>query len=263
MTWVKLDDAFAEHPKIARLSDSALALFVVGLAYCNRNLTDGFIPRQVGIGQLRYCDGNTVPPIRELERGGVWEAVPGGWQVHDFDHYQPSRESVLAEREAARERMRNLRSGRSSKDVHPNIDRSSTTPVPVPKEQPAPNGASSESGDVQLVYDHWRTARGKKSSRYNKISTERRRRITARLREFSTVELIRALDAVALDPWEDRPRHDDLTKLFKSREAVDAWLELADKPPSEQRRDNGPVPSRYGRGMTTAGILSGRKELDA
>lgn len=72
MTWVRLDDEFGEHPKIAALSDSALALFVTGLAYCNRNLTDGFIPHPVGHGQLRYCDGNTAPPIAELEAAGLW-----------------------------------------------------------------------------------------------------------------------------------------------------------------------------------------------
>lgn len=98
MPWVKLDDHFDEHPKIARLDDHALALFVCGLAYCNRNLTDGFIPSQVGLGQLRFCDGNTTPAIRQLETVGMWEKKDGGWQVHDFPEYQPSREAVLKER---------------------------------------------------------------------------------------------------------------------------------------------------------------------
>jgi hypothetical protein len=99
LAWVRLDDHFSEHPKIASLSDPALALWVTGLAYCNRNLTDGFIPKAVGIGQLRWCEGNTAPAIAELETAGLWDAVEGGWQVHDFDEFQPSREQVEAERE--------------------------------------------------------------------------------------------------------------------------------------------------------------------
>jgi hypothetical protein len=152
VTWVKLEDDFSENPKIARLSDSGLALWVTGLAYCNRNLTDGFIPNQVGLGQLRYCEGNAVPSIRELETVGLWDAVPGGWEVHDFHDYQPTREAVLAERLAARERMKEVRQKRkgSSVDVRPNVqknfERSSTTPVPVPVPETAEKTSSSAMG---------------------------------------------------------------------------------------------------------------------
>lgn len=142
MGWVKLDDAFGEHPKIARISDTALALWVTGLAYCNRNLTDGFIPNTVGLGQLRYCEGNATPGIRELEGVGLWQPVKGGWQVHDYADFQPSREAVLAERDAARARMQRRRSGESSGDVRANVPemfwRSSPTPVPVPVPQDQP-----------------------------------------------------------------------------------------------------------------------------
>ena len=102
MTWVKLDDAIGEHPKIAQIDDHALALFITGLAYCNRNLTDGFIPSAVGLGQLRFCDGNAVPAIRQLELVSLWHPVAGGWQVHDFQEYQPSAQQVLAERDRLR-----------------------------------------------------------------------------------------------------------------------------------------------------------------
>jgi hypothetical protein len=135
MTWVKLDDGFAEHVKMSRLSNDALALWVVGLAYCNRNLTDGFIPSQVGLGQLRYCNGNTVPAIRELEDTGCWIETDGGWQVHDFHDYQPTKESVLAERAAAKERKRKSRArarGESQRDANGTHTRVTPPAVPVP-----------------------------------------------------------------------------------------------------------------------------------
>lgn len=136
MVWVRIDDAIGEHPKIARLSDSAFALFVMGLAYCNRNLTDGFIPSAVGMGQLRFCDGNTIPPIRELEAAGLWEEVAGGWNIHDFGLYQPSRASVLTERESARQRQAASRQ-KSRRDIdgsHGPVT-AAPVPVPVPKDQ--------------------------------------------------------------------------------------------------------------------------------
>lgn len=144
MTWVRLDEAMPEHPKIAALSDSAFALFVTSLCYANRNLTDGFIPYGVGHGQLRFCEGNPVPAIRELEAAGLWDEIDGGWQVHDFADYQPSRESVLADREAARQRMARRRSpdvrseqtANDAGDVRANIPRGSPSAVAVAVAEP-------------------------------------------------------------------------------------------------------------------------------
>ena len=41
MTWVKVDDALPEHPKVARLSDAAFRVHISALCYSARNLTDG------------------------------------------------------------------------------------------------------------------------------------------------------------------------------------------------------------------------------
>lgn len=93
-----------------------------------------------------------------------------------------------------------------------------------------PLAASREHPDkpIRRLYDHWRAARSKTDHRYDQISPERRRKIAGRLKEFSEDELHRALDAVALDPWEERARNDDILKLFRSRETVDRWLEIAE-----------------------------------
>jgi hypothetical protein len=99
MGWVWLDDGLTEHPKVAALSSDGLALFIASLCYSNRRLTDGFIPRGVGLGQLWECDGNPIPGIRELERSGLWEPAEAvehgdqgtGWLIHDYHQYQQSR----------------------------------------------------------------------------------------------------------------------------------------------------------------------------
>ena len=44
MAWTKLDDGFADHPKVAPLSDPAFRAFVAGLCFANRYLTDGVLP---------------------------------------------------------------------------------------------------------------------------------------------------------------------------------------------------------------------------
>lgn len=80
---------------------------------------------------------------------------------------------------------------------------------------------------VRRVYDHWRRVRRKKDARYNRISPARRQKIMSRLQEFSETDLIKALDAVALDDWEGRNRADDITQIFRSHETVDRFLDLA------------------------------------
>ena len=108
MVWVRLDDNFDEHPKVVQLDDHALALFVCGLAYCNRNLTDGFIPTTVGRYRLRL-PADAAKGIAGLEAAGLWDPVEDGWRVHDYQEYQPCRDAVLADRARNAERQRRYR----------------------------------------------------------------------------------------------------------------------------------------------------------
>lgn len=101
MTWVKLDDGFADHPKVVRAGPMAAMLYIRGLCYCARHLTDGFIPEGAVAG-LMVGLGPGVEKI--LVQVKLWERVEGGWQVHHFLDYNPSRAQVLADREAWREK---------------------------------------------------------------------------------------------------------------------------------------------------------------
>lgn len=165
MTWVRVDDHFDEHPKFARAGPLGIALWLVGLAYCNRNLTDGFIPwakaqslltwqflgepdenglrKLFTIGVTCGMSGddincNYVIPL--LLNAGLWEEIDGGFHVHDYDQYQPLKAQILADREAAKERMRDVRTnkGRTSPKPHPKRRRSSVNPTPIPTPIPDP-----------------------------------------------------------------------------------------------------------------------------
>lgn len=115
--------------------------------------------------------------------------------------------------------------------------------------------------DIQVVYDHWRRARGKTRASYDRMSVGRRDKIKARLREFTVQDLLTAIDNVANDPWPDRPRHDDLTVLFRSRERVEAFLEMT--PQAALAVVSGsPTAMRFGRGMTSAQIIAATRGLE-
>jgi hypothetical protein len=95
MTWVRLDDGFYDHPKITRIGLAAAGLFVNSLCYSARQLTDGFIPTAALAGLASGKPGK-LPQL--LIKEGLWEAVDGGYRIHDYLDYNPSREKVLARR---------------------------------------------------------------------------------------------------------------------------------------------------------------------
>lgn len=126
MSWVKLDDQFPEHPKVMAVGPLGLALHVSGICYSSRQLTDGFIPASA-VARLTDIKGSVLKKTTaRVVAAGLWEESPGGFMVHDYLKYNPSRADVLAKR--ARDSARN-RGG---------IATDSNRPVPLPDPLPHP-----------------------------------------------------------------------------------------------------------------------------
>lgn len=111
--WVKLDDHFVDHPKIVAAGPMAGWLYVAGLCYANRLLTDGFIPEQQVTRLLpTNGHGSSVKLACKLCEVGLWSAVEkgpngeaSGFLIHDFLTYQPSRRKVLRDRKQTAKRQ--------------------------------------------------------------------------------------------------------------------------------------------------------------
>jgi hypothetical protein len=154
MPWVKLDDQFSDHPKLLKVGPLAGWLWVSGLAYSSRYLTDGFVPIEA-LPKLIHLEGlcltspfienisDNVEEIhvdslcKKLVDSGLWEGVDGGFRIHDFLEYNPSARQIKAERKAARERMALQRSQgvhkkfkRSYGEHKKKFSRSSPSPTP-------------------------------------------------------------------------------------------------------------------------------------
>jgi hypothetical protein len=134
MSWVKLDDGFAEHPKIAKVGPIGAWLQIQALCYCNPNLTDGFVPMAVA---YTFVPRTRSYPAKQcvtlIVDAGLWERVPGGYRIHDYERYQPSKAEVLRTRQQHVARQQKyLERKRSDRVIDAVIDAS---PVPVPEEQ--------------------------------------------------------------------------------------------------------------------------------
>jgi len=94
VSWAKVDDRFHGHSK-ARRAREALALWVLALAWCADELTDGAVPRDMpdlllpGLGEAFAA---------KLVEVGLWELTASGYQFHDWLDYQPSARKVKSER---------------------------------------------------------------------------------------------------------------------------------------------------------------------
>lgn len=108
MAWLRIDDKFTSHAKVAPLSDSALALWLRAAAWSQDHKTDGFIPveqltvlAKKPLRSAKKLAEELVNATGGLKEFGLWEEVDGGWLVHDWQDYQPPPEKLSAS-EAAR-----------------------------------------------------------------------------------------------------------------------------------------------------------------
>lgn len=143
MGWVRLDDNFADHPKVIALSDKAFRLFITGLCYSNRQLTDGIIPYQI---VNAWVGDDPMKPSDELEDQNLWERVGKGFMIRSYTEYQPTKEKVNKKRDEARERLRRYR----EKQGNANETENKRHPQPNPT-QPNPNIEIKDNYSLEVI----------------------------------------------------------------------------------------------------------------
>lgn len=112
MTWFRLDDQVTEHPKTAGLSCEAWTLWVHGLAYCSRNLTDGEIPKAIlpRLSPVRRVKKATA----ELIAADLWSEEGARILVTNYVKWQRSKSQIESDKSAAKERQKRSRTRRDA-----------------------------------------------------------------------------------------------------------------------------------------------------
>jgi hypothetical protein len=109
--WSKLDDALLDHPKLIAAGDYlgrdgqmlALGVYVAGLLWANKQVSDGFLPLAV-VKQFRCAKPLKVAAA--LAVAELWEEVADGYRIHDFHDFNYSAKEVNARRQAERDRRK-------------------------------------------------------------------------------------------------------------------------------------------------------------
>jgi phosphoglycolate phosphatase-like HAD superfamily hydrolase len=130
--WTKLSDEFFRNPKVVSAGRDARDLYLVALCHSNEHLTDGFI----AIGYLRRLAAdaeidNAADSAARLVAVGLWTPVEGGWMIHDFAVYNPTKEQVEAERRQTAERKERWKERRSER-VPDGVQNNAPGPGPGP-----------------------------------------------------------------------------------------------------------------------------------
>lgn len=124
--WSRVDDNIPHHPKFIKAGAIASWLWVCGNCYCNRYLTDGFISHDV------LTTLGNIPKVTKhattLVLTGLWEAVDGGYLVHDFHDHNPRAVDVKSKREADRVRKE---SARNPDGIRTDSSRNPEVPAPA------------------------------------------------------------------------------------------------------------------------------------
>lgn len=145
MPYGLISDDLYDHPKFVCLQLDAVGLWTLGLSYCCRHLTDGFIPAPM---VDRLAAGSRRKPATlaaDLVAQGLWEAAEGGWLIHDYHHHNRSgadvreqRREVSEKRAAAGRKGAAARWGRDGKPMANGMANASQTDDPVPVPVPVP-----------------------------------------------------------------------------------------------------------------------------
>lgn len=110
MTWANVDDLFPEHPKVLAAGGDAAWLYVCGLCFVNRNLTEGRIPKAV---VPRLSDRKSPTKLaRRLVDVGLWHEDGDAYRIHDWEKYNEGADAVKARKEQARNAARARWSGK-------------------------------------------------------------------------------------------------------------------------------------------------------
>ena len=178
MSWVKVDDQMPRHPKLLSLGRDRLVcqgVWLDGMCYASGYLTDGFIPSAaLEKGSERYA--------RRLVEVGLWERVEGGYRIHDYHDYQPTRAAVTESRKKNADRQSRHRNG-----VTNDVTTASVTaprPVPVPS-SPVPEYVQTYISPLELYFEKVGRRPGAKERAWIEDLQAR----------FSTTEVVRGMQA--------------------------------------------------------------------
>ena len=160
MSWLRIDDGFAEHPKVLAVSERARWMHVTALCYCSRNLTDGLLDARAVKVVTAIVDKPCKQALSDLVCAGLWlDLADGSYQIKDYLEWNPDAATVkkLRKERADAGRRGGLARGKASGEANAKAVASSkhantpSPPIPSHESSKALGLISMEEGMKLLV----------------------------------------------------------------------------------------------------------------
>jgi hypothetical protein len=152
LTWANVDDLFPEHPKVLAAGGDAAWLYICGLCFTNRNLTEGRIPKAV---VPRLSDRKAPARLAQrLVEVGLWHEEKEAYVIHDWEKYNEGAEKVKARKEQARNAARAKWSKHARSTANSNAHSSAHAGAPPPDEQCDEHAGSMPGADAGAMPSH-------------------------------------------------------------------------------------------------------------
>jgi len=95
MAWARIDDKFLDNPKVRKAGKEATYLYVSGLVYSSNQLTEGYISDEaLGLVAYKGFIKNERTHAATLVECELWDRIEGGYQIHDYLEYNPTKEQI-------------------------------------------------------------------------------------------------------------------------------------------------------------------------
>jgi len=153
--WGKLYGSLHGSAEWRAATKGARSLWTTALSWCiDQETQDGDIPAHM----LRTLDG-TAPEAACLVKVGLWDAIDGGWHIHNYERRQRTKDKIRADRDADAERQRRWRESQASRrdrSVTDGVSHAAREEESREEEKKTPNGVSA-AADADGFEAFWAT----------------------------------------------------------------------------------------------------------
>lgn len=114
MAWLRIDDGFAQHPKLEGWSPKDKWTLIELFLYCAKHRTDGYVPEDLSLLPRAVTHGFLA---KATHAGFLDRDADGALVVHDWAKYNPSDPTAADRMQRLRARRNAERNGTRNKGV--------------------------------------------------------------------------------------------------------------------------------------------------
>ena len=143
MAWARIDDKFLDNQKVRMAGKEPTYLYISGLIYSSSQITEGFISDDVlGLVAYKGFIKNEKSHAKKLVECGLWDRVEGGYQIHDYLEYNPTKEEI--EQARAKKAAAGRKGGQASAQAKYQIPAQAKYQTPAQAKHQAPAQAPAQ-----------------------------------------------------------------------------------------------------------------------